>query len=127
MFDHINQIPHWGLLRMAFIAAVLCAAGLIAGAVALLRRFRRNRRQLYTAAVMRLIESGFKLIIIVLLVALGTAVVRNVTDALTTALGDPAAALAAHGREVAHPGHGEIASPERGNQGADASRLPRRA
>jgi uncharacterized membrane protein YidH (DUF202 family) len=45
MFDHINQIPHWGLLRMAFIAAVLCAAGLIAGAVALLRRFRRNRRQ----------------------------------------------------------------------------------
>jgi len=127
MFDQIIPMGYWSLVRLALIAAVVCAAGLIAGAVALLRRFRRNRRQLYTAAVMRLIESGFKLIIIVLLVALGTAVVRNVTDALTAALGDPAATLAAHGREAAHPGHGEIASPDRGSRETDASRLPRRA
>jgi hypothetical protein len=127
MFDHINQIPHWGLLRVAFIAAVLCAAGLIAGLVALLRTFRRNRRQLYNATAMRLIGSGAKLLVIALLVALGTAVVRNVTEALTAALGNPAAALAARGRDAAHPGHGETAGPDRGNQGADASRLPRGA
>jgi hypothetical protein len=127
MFDHITPIADWSLLRVAFVAALVCAACLIAGAVALLRAFRRNRRQLYTAAAMRLIESGFKLMVIALLVALGTAVVRNVTDALTAALGDPAAALAAHGRDAAHPGHGETAGPDRGSQGADASRLPRRA
>jgi hypothetical protein len=120
MFDHINPIADWSLLRVAFIVAVVCAAGLIAGAAMLLRRFRR---QFYNAAAMRLIESGFKLTIIVVLVALGTAVVRNVTDALTAALGNPAAALTARSRDAAHSG----GSSDRGSQGADASRLPRRA
>lgn len=124
MFDQIIPMGYWSLVRLALIAAVVCAAGLIAGAVVLLRRFRLHQRQLYTAAAMRLIGSGFKLVIIALLVALGTAVVRNVTDALTAALGDPAAALAAHGRDTAHP---EAAGPDRGSQGADASRLPRGA